>query len=349
MELKEQIAEELKKYIDKFDKYDKELPKLVEEKERKYQEKKKEFDEKWGEDIFPTDIPIKEKEQKQLTIMEANLKRLKETLNGEINENESNLKSSILSWKNKIDERRKELVEYVTNKDKYLEQRNRLEKELKMQFEGIKTWEKNGIDPNDILYHKRKYEIIPNLENQISDINLKLDEKDIRKEYFELGELNKKIKEVELHDRKHILPELAEIFEISKDDPTKPEPIKPEPIKPEPTKPEPTKPEPTKPEPIKPEPIKPEPTKPEPTKPEPTKPESVNPTLNSKNKGPFVQIIIGRKIKVKFAKDGKEFPIVKSKEFFEYTQSFPKNELAAQLFNKLNIEDNTEAVKLNVR
>ena len=57
MELKEQIAEELKKYIDKFDKYDKELPKLVEEKERKYQEKKKEFDEKWGEDIFPTDIP----------------------------------------------------------------------------------------------------------------------------------------------------------------------------------------------------------------------------------------------------------------------------------------------------
>ena len=434
MELKEQIADELRKYIDKFDKYDKELPELVEKKEKNYQEKKKEFEEKWDEDIFPTDIPIKEKEQKQLSIMENNLKRLKKTLDDEIKENESNLKASVMSWKNKIDERKKELAEYVKNKDKYLEQKNRLEKELKTQIEGIKAWEKNGIDPNDVLYRKRKDEIIPNLESQISDINLKLDEKEAKKEYSELSKLNRKIKEIELHDRKHILPELAEIFEISKDEPEKieleqqvPEQQAPEQQAPEQQAPEQQAPEQQAPEqqtqeqqvpeqqapeqqtqeqqvpeqqapeqqtqeqqvpeqqapeqqapeqqtqeqqvpeqqiqeqqvpeqqipvqqaPAQQTPIQQAPVQQAQEQQVPTQQKTDHSTTVNTNKEALTQIIIGRKIKIKSIEDGKEIPVVKSKKFFEYMKSLPKNELATKLLNRLNINDNSEAVKLNIR
>ena len=411
MEIKEQIAEEIKRYIDRFDKYDNELPKLVEENEKKYQEKKREFGEKWSEDIFPTDIPIKENEQEQLSAMEADLKNLKKNLDDEIKENESNLKSSVFSWKNKIDERRKELVEYVNNKDKYLEQKNRLEKELKTQNEGIKAWEKNGIDSNDVLYRKRKDEIIPNLESQISDINLKLDEEEVRKEYFELGKLNKKIKEIELHDRKHILPELAEIFEISKDEPEKIEldqqeqpipdqqeqPIPDQQEQPIPDQQEqpileqqtkeadkqvqddtkisikkpvegkkieipdflrtysedgkqkqfkqaPVQQAPVQQASVQQAPVQQASVQQASVQQEPAKSTSVN-----TNKEALTQIIIGRKIKIKSIEDGKEIPVVKSKEFFKYMQSLPKNELATKLLNRLNINDNSEAIKLNVR
>ena len=356
MEIKEQIAEELKKYIDKFDKYDKELPKLVDKKEKNYQERKKEFDEKWDEDIFPTDIPIRDKEKKQLETMHNNLQRLKENLNDEIKENESQLKTSIIEWKDLINTRRNELVGYVNNKNQYLVEKNKLEEELKKQVDGIKILEKNVINPNDAIYLKRKNEIIPNLENQIKVINSKLDEKKIREEYKKLGDLNNKIKAVEIHDRKHILPELAEIFEISKDNLTKPDPVKPDPVKPNPVKPDPVKPNPVKPDPVKPDPVKPDPVKPDPVKPNPVKPNPVKPdpvkpksTIQMVNLEPFAQIIIGRKIKVRFTKDGKKFPVAKSKEFFRYMKSFPKNELNSQLIKKLNIIDSAEAIKLNIR
>ena len=366
MEIKEQIAEELKKYIDKFDKYDKELPKLVDKKEKNYQERKKEFDEKWDEDIFPTDIPIRDKEKKQLETMHNNLQRLKKNLNDEIKENENQLKTSIIEWKDLINTRRNELVGYVNNKNQYLVEKNKLEEELKKQVDGIKIWEKNGINPNDAIYLKRKNEIIPNLENQIKVINSKLDEKKIREEYKKLGDLKNKITAVEIHDRKHILPELAEIFEISKDnltkpdpvkpnpvksDPVKPNPVKPDPVKPNPVKPDPVKPDPVKPDPVKPNPVKPDPVKPNPVKPNPVKPDPVKPksTIQMVNLEPFAQIIIGRKIKVRFTKDGKKFPVAKSKEFFRYMKSFPKNELNSQLIKKLNIIDSAEAIKLNIR
>ena len=375
MEIKEQIAEELKKYIDKFDKYDQELPKLVDKKEKNYQERKKEFDEKWDEDIFPTDIPIRDKEKKQLETMHSNLQRLKKNLNDEIKENESQLKTSIIEWKDLINTRRNELVGYVNNKNQYLVEKNKLEEELKKQVDGIKIWEKNGINPNDAIYLKRKNEIIPNLENQIKVINSKLDEKKIREEYKKLGDLKNKIMAVELHDRKHILPELADIFEINKikPEPTKPEPVKPEPVKPEPVKPEPVKPEPVKPEPVKTGPVKPEPAKTEPVKPEPVKSEPVKPepaktepaktepvkpeptrsdsikiNSNEQENQPFVKLIIGRKIKIRYA-DGKTIPIINTKEYFKYLKKSndPESRINSQLLNRINIEKEGEDLSID--
>ena len=310
MEIKEQIAEELKKYIDKFDKYDQELPKLVDKKEKNYQERKKEFDEKWDEDIFPTDIPIRDKEKKQLETMHSNLQRLKKNLNDEIKENESQLKTSIIEWKDLINTRRNELVGYVNNKNQYLVEKNKLEEELKKQVDGIKIWEKNGINPNDAIYLKRKNEIIPNLENQIKVINSKLDEKKIREEYKKLGDLKNKIMAVELHDRKHILPELADIFEINK--------------------------------------IKPEPTKPEPVKPEPTRSDSIKINSNEQENQPFVKLIIGRKIKIRYA-DGKTIPIINTKEYFKYLKKSndPESRINSQLLNRINIEKEGEDLSID--
>ena len=316
MEIKEKIVDELKENIDTFEKYDNIITKNIEIMEKRYQERQKEFDEKWDEDIFPADIPIRDKEKQRLEQMKNRVKEQKQKLDDEIKEAEQKLKSSIREWVNEIDERRDELVQYVSDKNKYLEEKSLLEKELKSQIEGIQMWEKNGINPNDSVYRRRKDEIIPNLKSKIKDIDLKLDEANIRKEYKELGELKRKINDVKIHDRKHILPELADIFEINN---VKPEPIKPEPIKPKPIKPEP----------IKPEPIKPEPVKPEPVKPKPAKEEQ---KISAK-------LIIGRKIKIRYA-DGKIAPVMKSKEYFKYLKDSknPESRISSQLLRRIDVE-----------
>jgi len=372
MEIKEKIVDELKIHIDTFEKYDNKITKDIENREKRYQERKKEFDEKWDGDIFPADIPIKDKEEQRLEQMKNSVKMQRQKLDDEIKDAEQKLKSSVKEWINEIDERRDELVQYANDKNKYLKEKSLLEKELKLQIEGIQMWEKNGINSNDSIYRRRKEEIIPNLKSKIKDIDLKLDETNIRKEYKELGELKKKINDVKLHDRKHILPELADIFEINKikPEPTKPEPVKPEPVKPEPAKPEPVKPEPikpepvkpepvkpepvkpepvkpepvklepVKPEPVKPEPVKPEPAKPEPVKPEPAKPEPVKPVAKNENIEPFVKLIIGRKIKVKYLEDGAKFTAVKSKEYFKYMKTHKNgvDKINSQLCDKIGIE-----------
>ena len=327
MEIKEKIVDELKIHIDTFEKYDNKITKDIENREKRYQERKKEFDEKWDGDIFPADIPIKDKEEQRLEQMKNSVKMQRQKLDDEIKDAEQKLKSSVKEWINEIDERRDELVQYANDKNKYLKEKSLLEKELKLQIEGIQMWEKNGINSNDSIYRRRKEEIIPNLKSKIKDIDLKLDETNIRKEYKELGELKKKINDVKLHDRKHILPELADIFEINK-------------IKPEPTKPEPVKPEPVKPEPVKPEPVKPEPVKPEPVKPEPVKPEPVKPVAKNENIEPFVKLIIGRKIKVKYLEDGAKFTAVKSKEYFKYMKTHKNgvDKINSQLCDKIGIE-----------
>lgn len=322
MEIKEKIVDELKIHIDTFEKYDNKITKDIENREKRYQERKKEFDEKWDGDIFPADIPIKDKEEQRLEQMKNSVKMQRQKLDDEIKDAEQKLKSSVKEWINEIDERRDELVQYANDKNKYLKEKSLLEKELKLQIEGIQMWEKNGINSNDSIYRRRKEEIIPNLKSKIKDIDLKLDETNIRKEYKELGELKKKINDVKLHDRKHILPELADIFEINK-------------IKPEPTKPESVKPEPVKPEPAKPEPVKPEPVKLEPAKPEPVKPVAKNENIE-----PFVKLIIGRKIKVKYLEDGAKFTAVKSKEYFKYMKTHKNgvDKINSQLCDKIGIE-----------
>ena len=317
MEIKEKIVDELKIHIDTFEKYDNKITKDIENREKRYQERKKEFDEKWDGDIFPADIPIKDKEEQRLEQMKNSVKMQRQKLDDEIKDAEQKLKSSVKEWINEIDERRDELVQYANDKNKYLKEKSLLEKELKLQIEGIQMWEKNGINSNDSIYRRRKEEIIPNLKSKIKDIDLKLDETNIRKEYKELGELKKKINDVKLHDRKHILPELADIFEINK-----------------------IKPEPTKPEPVKPEPVKPEPAKPEPVKPEPAKPEPVKPVAKNENIEPFVKLIIGRKIKVKYLEDGAKFTAVKSKEYFKYMKTHKNgvDKINSQLCDKIGIE-----------
>ena len=231
-------------------------------------------------------------------------------------------------------------------RDKYIEEKAILQKELDSQKEGIALWEKNGINPNDSLYQRRKNVIIPNLEKQINELNEKLDSEAIRNEYTELGKLEKNLVSIQKHDRKHMIPELQEIFEVKET--IKPEQIEPEPVEPEPVEPEPVKPESVIPEPVKPEPVKPEPVKPESVKPEPVKfePEIIipgqainnklqdsgeklpgiqkNPRDNMKNNNTMTKeentgikkiIVIGRKIQFE-DKDGNLKEIANSKEFF---------------------------------
>ena len=176
MEIKEKIVDELKIHIDTFEKYDNKITKDIENREKRYQERKKEFDEKWDGDIFPADIPIKDKEEQRLEQMKNSVKMQRQKLDDEIKDAEQKLKSSVKEWINEIDERRDELVQYANDKNKYLKEKSLLEKELKLQIEGIQMWEKNGINSNDSIYRRRKEEIIPNLKSKIKDIDLKLDE-----------------------------------------------------------------------------------------------------------------------------------------------------------------------------
>ncbi len=310
MKIKEEMIEEFKKYLKEFDNYDKKLED-IEKKENEHKEKVEKFNEKWGEYIFPPDKPIKEKEEEDLKEEEKNIKDEKEMTTKELEAKVKELiTTKINEWIQKIEDRRVELEEADNdkNKDKIKEQKIRLEKELQEQEEGIKIWEKEGINPEDVLYKRRKEVLIPNLKSQIKDCELKLDGAAIREEDKKLWELKEKLKPMPKWSRETVTKNLKELFELDKTelakDPT-PEPTKnptPEPAKtptPEPAKtptPEPAKtptPEPTKnptPEPAKtptPEPTKtptPEPAKdptPEPTKtptPEPAKTPTPEPT-----------------------------------------------------------------------
>lgn len=142
MEIKEKIVDELKIHIDTFEKYDNKITKDIENREKRYQERKKEFDEKWDGDIFPADIPIKDKEEQRLEQMKNSVKMQRQKLDDEIKDAEQKLKSSVKEWINEIDERRDELVQYANDKNKYLKEKSLLEKELKLQIEGIQMWEK---------------------------------------------------------------------------------------------------------------------------------------------------------------------------------------------------------------
>lgn len=217
MEIKNDIIEEIKKYNDIFLKYDNEIAKRIEKRENEYNEKRKLFEEKWDDDIFPTDIPIRDKESEELENDKKNLDNLKQKYKEEVKLYEKKLVDSVIKWADDISKRREEIVEYVKDKEKYLEEKAKLEKELKQQKNGIEVWEKNGINKNDGIYRRRKDVIVPNLENQINELNLKLDETKIRSEYKELGILANKINSIRMHDRNHMIPELMEIFEIGKD------------------------------------------------------------------------------------------------------------------------------------
>ena len=66
MKIKEEISKEIKEYIEKFNNQDNELNEGINKKEIKKEEKKEKFNEKWDEDIFPADIPIRDKEAAEL-------------------------------------------------------------------------------------------------------------------------------------------------------------------------------------------------------------------------------------------------------------------------------------------
>ena len=66
MKIKEEISMEIKEYIEKFEELDNELSEGINQKEIEYEEKKQEFNEKWDEDIFPADIPVRDKEAAEL-------------------------------------------------------------------------------------------------------------------------------------------------------------------------------------------------------------------------------------------------------------------------------------------
>ena len=221
MKIKEEMIEEFKKYLEEFDNYDKELED-IENKQNEHKEKVEKFNEKWGEDIFPSDKPIKEKEEEELKEEEKNIKDEKEKTNKELEAKVNELKNTkINEWIQKIENRRVELDEDNKNKDKYKEQKIRLEKELQNQEEGILIWEKEGINPDDVLYKRRKEVLIPNLKSQIKDCESKLDDAARKEEYIRLGELKEKLKPMQKWTREAVTNNLKELFELDKTEPDK--------------------------------------------------------------------------------------------------------------------------------
>jgi len=220
MKIKEEMIEEFKKYLEEFDNYDKELED-IENKQNEHKEKVEKFNEKWGEDIFPSDKPIKEKEEEELKEEEKNIKDEKEKTNKELEAKVNELKNTkINEWIQKIENRRVELDEDNKNKDKYKEQKIRLEKELQNQEEGILIWEKEGINPDDVLYKRRKEVLIPNLKSQIKDCESKLDDAARKEEYIRLGELKEKLKPMQKWSRETVTKNLKELFELDKSNQT---------------------------------------------------------------------------------------------------------------------------------
>lgn len=231
MKIKEEMIEEFKKYLKEFDNYDKKLED-IEKKENEHKEKVEKFNEKWGEYIFPPDKPIKEKEEEDLKEEEKNIKDEKEMTTKELEAKVKELiTTKINEWIQKIEDRRVELEEADNdkNKDKIKEQKIRLEKELQEQEEGIEIWEKEGINPEDVLYKRRKEVLIPNLKSQIKDCELKLDGAAIREEDKKLWELKEKLKPMPKWSRETVTKNLKELFELDKAEPAKtptPEPAK---------------------------------------------------------------------------------------------------------------------------
>lgn len=223
MKIKEEMIEEFKKYLKEFDNYDKKLED-IEKKENEHKEKVEKFNEKWGEYIFPPDKPIKEKEEEDLKEEEKNIKDEKEMTTKELEAKVKELiTTKINEWIQKIEDRRVELEEADNdkNKDKIKEQKIRLEKELQEQEEGIKIWEKEGINPEDVLYKRRKEVLIPNLKSQIKDCELKLDGAAIREEDKKLWELKEKLKPMPKWSRETVTKNLKELFELDKTEPAK--------------------------------------------------------------------------------------------------------------------------------
>lgn len=217
MEIKEEIVEELKKYFKEFDNYDKKLE-GIEKKKNQNKDKVEKFNEKWGDDIFPSDKPIKEKEEEELKKEEKNIKDDKEKITKELESKVNELKyEKINQWKQEIEARRVELNEYAINKDKIIEQKNRLEKELQNQIDGIKIQEEKGVKPDDVIYKRRKEVVIPQLKTQIEEFDYRLNDKAIREEFTELGVVEKKLGEVQKWDRSHLVTELKNLFDIKEE------------------------------------------------------------------------------------------------------------------------------------
>lgn len=212
MEVKEEMKKELNKYFEKFEKYDNELIPNIDEKISENKEKIEEFKQKWSGEIFPTDVKIKDEEENVLNEETNKLNEQKEKLENEVKNLEDELKKELYSTKGKIHSRMNELVTFIQDKDKYAAEKEKLTKELEKQVEGVKTWEENGIKEDDVLYQKRKYEIIPNLENNINELNKKLDENLVKQEWKDLKELDGKINSIVVHDRKYLMPELKELL-----------------------------------------------------------------------------------------------------------------------------------------
>ena len=212
MEFKEEVKKDLNKYFEKFEKYDNELIPEIENKISENKVKFEEFEQKWSGEIFPTDIQVKDDEEKILNNEKNKLDEQKEKLENDVKNIEDELKGELYSIKGKIHSRMNELVRFTQNKEIYISEKEKLTKELESQLEGIKTWEKNGISENDILYQKRKNEIIPKLEKNIKELDGKLDENAIKEEWKNLKELDTRINEIVVHDKKYMVPELKELF-----------------------------------------------------------------------------------------------------------------------------------------
>ena len=212
MEFKEEVKKDLNKYFEKFEKYDNELIPEIENKISENKVKFEEFEQKWSGEIFPTDIQVKDDEEKTLNNEKNKLDEQKEKLENDVKNIEDELKGELYSIKGKIHSRMNELVRFTQNKEIYISEKEKLTKELESQLEGIKTWEKNGISENDILYQKRKNEIIPKLEKNIKELDGKLDENAIKEEWKNLKELDTRINEIVVHDKKYMVPELKELF-----------------------------------------------------------------------------------------------------------------------------------------
>ena len=212
MEFKEEVKKDLNKYFEKFEKYDNELIPEIENKISENKVKFEEFEQKWSGEIFPTDIQVKDDEEKILNNEKNKLDEQKEKLENDVKNIEDELKGELYSIKGKIHSRMNELVRFTQNKEIYISEKEKLTKELESQLEGIKTWEKNGISENDILYQKRKNEIIPKLEKNIKELDGKLDENAIKEEWKNLKELDTRINEIVVHYKKYMVPELKELF-----------------------------------------------------------------------------------------------------------------------------------------
>lgn len=313
MKIKEEISKEIKEYIEKFNNQDNELNEGINKKEIEHEEKKEKFNEKWDEDIFPADIPIRDKEAAELEEEANKIKEERKSIEEKIKNTENDFRKVVSDMEKKLENRRNEIVEYVNNKEQLLENKKHLEKQLEEQIKGIETWKENGINENDVLYQRRKNIVIPDLENQIKEIDSKLDEKSLREEYKELGKIKNQIKDIKLHDRKHIISELAEIFEVKENnqnqitgEPTEQEVATTEQA-------EPTEQEPVVTEPIEQKQIIAEKNQ---TKSAGTKAIEQKIYQESAEKTEDKKMTIGRKIKL-IDSNGKVYSVAKSKEYFE--------------------------------